>query len=230
MSSEGGDFWDRRYRAEGAIWGEQPSPTARRAAEFLPPAACVLDVGSGYGRDLVFLANRSCRVWGVDISREGHRLAEQRLAAQGKRAEQLYLGRFEELPLPKGSFDAILSHRMAHLLLHDETVVAFVQRLHCLLRAGGIVAVGARNPKDLVPEEMIQVDEQVYEYRSRPGHLIRYWDDESFRRLFGGLFTVLEVDHTCEDESRARPVPCQLTILIARKNDTAGQADQLSGR
>jgi SAM-dependent methyltransferase len=229
MNSEDGDFWDRRYRTEGAIWGEQASPTAQRAAAFLAPGARVLDVGSGYGRDLAFLAGRSCYVNGVDMSREGHRLAEQRLAAMNGRAEGLYLGRFEDLPLPEAGFDAILSHRMAHLMLSTEAVDAFVERLHRLLRTGGIAAIGARNREDLVPGDMIQVSEQVYEYRSRPGHCIRYWDDDSFRRLFGDRFTVLELTHTCEDESRARPVPCHLTILIARKKAPGGQANPSPG-
>lgn len=225
MSGENGDFWDRRYRSEGAIWGEQASPTALRAAAFLSPGTRVLDVGSGYGRDLAFLAGRACRVWGVEMSREGHRLAEERQAAQGSRAEQLYLGRFEELPLPQASFDAIVSHRMAHLLLSPEAVDAFVERLHRLLRAGGIAAIGARNRQDLDPAQMVEVGEQVYEYRNRPGHRIRYWDDDSFRQRFGGLFTVLDLAHTCENESQACPVPCHLTVLIARKNADAAPAE-----
>ena len=227
MNGEDADFWDRRYRLEGPIWGEMPSPTALRAAPYLKEGAQVLDVGSGYGRDLTFLAGRACRVSGVEISCEGHRLAAQRLAAEGCRAEQLYGGRFEELPLPEASFDAILSHRMAHLLLSADIVDAFIDRLHRLLRVGGIVAVGARNLEDLMPADMAQVSEQVYEYRSRPGHRIRYWDDESFRRLFGSRFSVLELVHTCEDESQARPVPCHLTILIARKNAAAARGDPI---
>lgn len=217
MNSEDADFWDQRYRSEGAIWGEQPSPTAIRAAAFLVPGARVLDVGFGYGRDLDFLAGHGCRVSGVEISREGHRLTERRLAAHNGRVERLYLGRFEELQLPQASFDAILSHRMAHLMLNGEIIAAFVERLHRLLRAGGILALGTRNRADLDPAEMVQVNEQVYEYRSRPGHRICYWDDESFRQLFGERFAVLDLTSTCEEESQARPVPCHLSIMVARK-------------
>jgi cyclopropane fatty-acyl-phospholipid synthase-like methyltransferase len=217
MSSEDGDFWDHRYRTEGAIWGEQPSPTAVRVAAHLPARARVLDIGFGYGRDLAFLAGRGCHVWGVEISREGYRLAEQRLLAQGNAVEQLYLGRFEKLSLPEASFDAILSHRMAHLLLTAEAVADFTDRLHRLLQPGGILAIGARNLEDLDPAKMVQAGEQVYEYRCRPDHRIRYWDDESFRKRFDNLFTIDELEHAREEESRANPVPCHLTILIARK-------------
>jgi hypothetical protein len=131
------------------------------------------------------------------------------------------------LSLPEASFDAVLSHRMAHLLLTPEAVATFSDRLHRLLLPGGILAIGARNLDDLDPPKMVQAGEQVYEYRCRPDHRIRYWDDESFRKLFGNLFTIDELERDSEEESRANPVPCHLTILIARKNADAAPVDHL---
>lgn len=217
MTSDEGDFWDRRYRAEGTIWGEEPSPTAVLAAPYLAAGARVLDIGSGYGRDLAFLAGRACGVVGVEISGEGHRLARQRLDELGGGAAQLLQCRFEDAPLPEETFDAILSHRMAHLLLGSEAVAGFAAKLHRLLRPGGILAIGARGLDDLDPAEMVRIGEQIYEYRRRPGHHIRYWDDESFRQVFGARFTILALTHAVEGESRANPVPCHLTVMIARK-------------
>lgn len=225
VSHDDGDFWDRRYQAEGAIWGEQPSPTAGLAAPYLAPGARVLDVGSGYGRDLAFLIGRGCHVVGIDASREGHRLAVQRLMGSG----ELLPGRFEDLSLPEGAFDAVLSHRMAHLLLTPQSVADFAARMHGLLRPDGILAVGARSSADRDPAEMVALGEGVYEYRRRPGHRIRYWDEEAFRRLFGGLFAVLALTPAVEDESHANPVPCRLMVLIARKKADAA-ADRLRRR
>lgn len=222
MTSDEGAFWDRRYREEGAIWGEQPSPTAMQIAPHLAEGARVLEVGSGYGRDLAFLAERRCRVSGVEISREGHRLARERLDGHGIQPEQLFLGRFEEMAGPEASFDAILSHRMAHLLLTPDAVAAFAAKSYRLLRPGGILALGARNLADLQPTEMVAVNHHVYEYRCRPGHQIRYWDDETFRQVFGEMHTILVLTHTTEPESRTVPVPCHLTIMIARKKTGSG--------
>ena len=57
----------------------------------------------------------------------------------------------------------------------------------------------------------------VHEYMPRPGHWIRYWDDASLRLVFGQGFAILALEHVLEDESHDRPVPCHVTILVARK-------------
>ena len=51
MTSNEGAFWHHSLRTEGAIWGRGPSPTAELAARYLHDGECVLEVGSGYGRD-----------------------------------------------------------------------------------------------------------------------------------------------------------------------------------
>ncbi len=187
------------------------------AVPNLTPGARVLEIGSGYGRNLTFLSGRGCRVFGVEMSCEGHRLARQRLAQKKVGAEELFLGRFEDMAMPEGMFDAVLSHRMAHLLLTPAAVAAFAAKSCQLLGPDGILAVGARNRADLNPAEMVQVSEQVYEYRLRPSHQIRYWDDEAFRQVFGPMFTIVSLTEATELESRAVPVPCHLTVMIARK-------------
>ena len=54
-------YWDGRYRADGAIWGETPSELAAVAIDrlrALGPRVSdlrLLDLGCGYGRDAVAL-------------------------------------------------------------------------------------------------------------------------------------------------------------------------------
>jgi len=212
-----GAFWDRRYVAEGAIWGEGPSATAAVACRHLAAGARVLDVGFGYGRDLVFLARRGCRVAGVELSQEGRRMAEERLHREGLWAEALLGGPFEDASVPGMPFDALLSHRVAHLLVTPESVARFARRAGAALRSGGLLCVGVRNRRDLDPGAMTPVGNGVFEYRDRPGHRIRYWDDESFGGAFGDDFTMLLLTEAVEEECRARPAPCHLTVMVARK-------------
>ena len=226
MRSDEGPFWDERFRREGAIWGEAPSPTAKALLRYLPANARVLEVGFGYGRDLAFLLGRGHRAWGVDLSAEGHRLAEERLRRAGLAAERLLTGPFEDSDCPPGQFDAVYSHRMAHLLVTDEAVERFADRAQRALRPGGTLCLAVRNADDRGSAEVRRVGEHVYEYTPRPGHWIRFWDDAALRRAFGRAFTILALERVCENESRGRPVPCQLTILVGRKGEGAGNGSR----
>ena len=64
---------------------------------------------------------------------------------------------------------------------------------------------------------MIQVGDEVYEYAGRPGHQIRYWADAAFRTVFGNAFTSLTLTDAVEAEAISHPVPCHLTVMLARK-------------
>jgi SAM-dependent methyltransferase len=222
MRSDEGRWWDERFGREGVIWGEGPSATANTALRYLPAGAKVLEVGFGYGRDLAFLVRQGYRVWGIDFSPEARRQTEARLRREGLQAERLETGAFENCALPNGLFDAVLSHRMAHLLVTEEAVERFADRAARVLRPGGLLCLGVRNAEDLKPEEVRSAGDQVYEYTPRPGHWIRFWDDESLRKAFGRAFTFLALDRVCETESKTRPVPCYLTILVGQKSGGVG--------
>lgn len=215
MDSNSGEFWDTRYRAEGAIWGEAPSPTAQVAAQHLTPRARLLEIGFGYGRDLPFYIRQGCRVTAIDLSATGRELAEERLQREGLHAESLLSGRFEQREFPE-SFDVVVSHRMAHLLVDPAEMAAFSARVRQVLRPGGLLCLGARNLHDLDPAAMICLGEGVYEYAARPGHRIRYWDHDAFRRTFNGSFELRSLVETTEPESQGHPVPCHLTVMVGQ--------------
>jgi SAM-dependent methyltransferase len=223
MRSDEGPFWDERFRREGAIWGEAPSPTAKALLHYLPANARVLEVGFGYGRDLAFLLRHGHRAWGVDLSAEARRRTEARLRREGLAAERLLTGRFEDSDCPDGQFDAVLSHRVAHLLVTDEAVARFAEKARRALRPGGLLCLAVRNAEDRDPAEVRRVVEHVDEYTPRPGHWIRFWDDEALRRAFGTAFTLQALERAHENESRGRPVPCRLTVVVGRK--AAGAAN-----
>jgi SAM-dependent methyltransferase len=217
MRSDEAGFWDERFRREGVIWGEEPSPTARIAVKYLPANALVVEIGFGYGRDLAFMLRQGYRVWGVDLSPEARRRTEARLGHDGLWPERLETTSFEATTCPAGMFDAVLSHRMAHLLVTPQAVERFVETMRRVLRPGGVVCLGMRNTEDINPTEVRCEKDHVGEYLPRPGHWIRFWDDEGLRQAFGKTFTFLALERVCETESRDRPVPCHLTVLVARK-------------
>lgn len=221
MRSDESPFWDERFKHEGFIWGEAPSPTAQTAVAYLPANARVLEVGFGYGRDLVFLLRQGYQAWGVDFSAEARSQTEARLQREGLVAEGLLSGTFQESGCPDGQFDAVISHRMAHLLVTDEEVERFTDKAQRVLRPGGLLCLGVRNTDDRNPAEVRPIGKGVCEYMPRPGHLIRFWDDEALRKAFSKAFTFLAFDRVTENESLERPIPCHLTVMVAQKIDGA---------
>lgn len=210
-------FWDQRYREEGAIWGEDPSPTAKLVADHAPAKSRILDVGFGYGRDMAYLLKRGHRLSGVDLSHVGQECACERFLREEITAEQLKVAEYASDVFPPETFDLIYSHRVAHLLTTEEAIESFALVTQHLLKPRGIFCLGVRDTRDLDPGAMNCVGPDVYEYKHRPGHRIRYWEEASFRRVFGGAFEILNLTHAAEPESFERPLPCRLTIMTARK-------------
>jgi tRNA G46 methylase TrmB len=106
VSEAAATFWNQRYRDHSACWGEDGSPTLQLALKHFPAAGHALEIGYGYGRDLVTLARRGLVVTGIDPSGEGQHMAEARLAALGVKMVTLLTADFTEARLlgrPAGS-------------------------------------------------------------------------------------------------------------------------------
>jgi SAM-dependent methyltransferase len=59
--------WDRRYRGTELVWTAQPNRFVVEELQGLPPGRA-LDLGSGEGRNAVWLAERGWQVTAVDFS------------------------------------------------------------------------------------------------------------------------------------------------------------------
>lgn len=132
------------YRALGATglairtkpeWDAQIVAAVR---ELLPPSGRVLDVGCGYGRIAIPLAELGYDVTGLDIAPNLLRAA-RREAARRRLAIRLDQGSMTELPYPPASFDAVLCLWTAfHELLEEAEQVAALREMRRALRPGGV--------------------------------------------------------------------------------------------
>ena len=212
-------FWNQRYSNHKACWGDDGSPTLQVALRHFPATGRALEIGYGYGRDLVALARRGLAVTGIDPSDEGRHMAEERLTALKLSTAALMTADFTDSDLPLAAFDAVLSHRTLHLMTAPGSVDRFVRKLAAVARPGAVVCIGTRDLRDLDPARMIghHHGDDVYEYSDRPGHVISYWDDERFRKTFAADFDFVSLEQASEQEASDNPVPCYLTIMVARR-------------
>lgn len=61
------EYWDKRYSASERIWSGEPNPHLVTTARDLAPGRA-LDIGSGEGADVIWLARQGWTVTGLDLS------------------------------------------------------------------------------------------------------------------------------------------------------------------
>ena len=94
----------------------------------------IVDFGCGSGANSVLLAGRGAHVWGVDISADLIRLAQRRLAVNGRAGQaQFLVGSAHDLPFPDGTIDVVFGIAILHHL--DLSLVS--KEVRRVLRPGG---------------------------------------------------------------------------------------------
>lgn len=151
--------WDRRYGE--AQWPSQPDPLLVNLASALPPGNAI-DLGSGPGRNGLWLASRGWEVTLVDGSTVGLAQADQRAKEAGTPITTLQ-GDLAEYTPQAGRYDLVI---VANIHLHPP------QRAHLFAGAADALApgghlfvvghhaeslgtVGPPDPQRLYDEEML---------------------------------------------------------------------------
>ncbi len=80
-------YWNDFYAAQASLVPTGPSAFARWVSEREPVSSTLLDIGSGTGRDSLWLAEQGYTVLGCDYSRTSLTIAGQRAEEQGVRVD-----------------------------------------------------------------------------------------------------------------------------------------------
>ncbi len=133
---------------------------------LLPPAGRVLDVGCGYGRIAIPLAEQGYEVTGFDISRNLLRAA-RREASRRRLGIRFDEGSMTALPYESGTFDAVVCLWTAfHELLEEAEQVAALGEMVRVLREGGVGVIDG-------PAYVSPTDAEIASgARHGPGHRI----------------------------------------------------------
>jgi ArsR family transcriptional regulator len=167
------------FRREGMDWDEMRAldldATAIEAAllDALPPRiGSLLDIGTGTGRLLELLADRTQRALGVDASREMLALARARLSERGL-AERcsVRLADMYRLPLADARFDVVTLQMVLHYAEDPAAALAEATRV---LAPGGTLLV-----LDLAPHDRTEI-------LTRFAHRWPGFDDAAMAGWLGG--------------------------------------------
>jgi SAM-dependent methyltransferase len=159
---EEGAFGEALYTIEQR--GELPDAAALASLGCGNPTAVaelregdvVLDLGSGGGIDVILSAKRvgpTGTAYGVDMTDEMLALAQRNAAEAGVRNVHFLKGVIEEVPLPAGSVDVVISNCVINLSTDKGAVLSELARV---LKPGGRIGVS-----DVVAEDRLSPDERA---------------------------------------------------------------------
>lgn len=218
MTTDKSDRWDIEYAKDKQIPSSNtlfPSSALKRFLTSVPELSPgkVLDLGSGNGRNSIYLAQLGWNVIGVEFSIVAVELAERNAveAGVGDRARFSDQSVADRLDYPDASFDLIIDMMVMHCLSSDERVKT-LSEVKRLLRPGGyfvfhtLAAEGDEfeklvktNPgqelnsysfesKGHTVVEKAFTREELVEMMS-PLELVTLESSESVTKAFGGEFT-----------------------------------------
>jgi SAM-dependent methyltransferase len=131
---------DRDVLPEAAVLASLGCGNPTAVAE-LREGERVLDLGSGGGIDVLLSARRvgsTGKAYGLDMTEEMLALALRNAAEAGVTNVEFLKGRIEEIPLPAGTIDVVISNCVINLAADKAAVFAEMARV---LRPGGRIGV-----------------------------------------------------------------------------------------
>jgi len=180
-------YYNQKYQEEGFHWGQDPSSLVVEIADKIQGK--VLEIGSGEGRNVVYLAKKGLDVTAVDFSEEGIEKSKRFAQEQGITIEHI-LGDITDPNLYSrlDNYDCILSINSLQLLNPEE--VAFVldaMKKHTLPQ--GLNAIQSFIAKDRAEKRR---------YRFQKGELKKAyngWDIIKYKEFLGPWETHGEPRH-----------------------------------
>ena len=130
--------WDQRYSGPGLVWGAGPNRFVVEELTALPPGRAI-DLGTGEGRNAIWLAERGWLVTAVDFSAGGLARAGRLAAERGISVNWVQADLLDWQPEP-GGYDLVL---IAYLHLPSAELTRVFRAAAAAVAPGGtLLAVG----------------------------------------------------------------------------------------
>lgn len=164
--------WNKRFEADGYIFGQEPNAYLRAQAGLLVPGGRVLCVADGEGRNSVWLARQGLQVDAFDIAEVGVRKA-QKLAESAGVHVNYRVADCDQWPWQASAYDAVVAIFVQ--FADPEMRARLFANMVRTLKPGGLLILQGYTPKQL-------------EYKTGgPPILSHLYTPELLREAFGAL-------------------------------------------
>ena len=162
----------------------------------------VLDVGCGFGNNLVPFAELGCECHGVEIHPDMVKLSEEILGKRGYKAE-IQEGINRKLPYPDGHFDLLLSVATIHYEGTEENVLAALREFRRVVKPGGLIYIATAGPAHEIYCRAEMLGDHRYrirDYDFRNGQEFFFFDNEKYLQYYcAQVFQGVEVGRIKEE-------------------------------
>lgn len=204
--------WEDIYAEESDFFGEEPSYSAKKAAETFKTMgkSKILELGAGQGRDALFFVSQGFNVTALDYS-------ETAVSAIKERAEKLKLPKNlstlihdvrKPFPFEDDSFDACYCHMLYCMALCTSELETLFQEVRRVLKPEGLNVFTVRNTSDPHYKQGIPRGEDMFE---TGGFIVHFFSREKIRHLSKG-YEIISIEEFEEGE-----LPRKLFLVCLRK-------------
>lgn len=157
----------------------------------------VLDLGSGTGKNSLFLAERGSIVTGVELSKTAVRIAKDRAKQRDLEVNFIEGDIGSKLPFAKGSFDLLLDVVSSNSLTETERA-NYLSEINRVLKPGGFMFVkalckdGDKNAENLMTK--FPGKEKDMYIMPETGIVERIFSKEDLQKLYSKNFEILNLE------------------------------------
>jgi len=196
------EYWESKFKEEGAMWDFFPSDSAIQAVNIFKEHDLkrILIPGAGYGRNARLFIENGFRVTAIEIS--GSAIA---LARSHEISCRIHHGSVTEMPFDDTIFDGIYCYALIHLLNQRERKQFLNSCFDQLIKNGLMIFVVAS-----VQNSMNGTGRYLSKDRFMisKGLKVFFYDNESVEKEFRpyGLMSYVDIDEPVKFIARQEPI------------------------
>jgi ubiquinone/menaquinone biosynthesis C-methylase UbiE len=182
------DKWDERYLEKESYVTEGPVPAVEeffKKYEKELKGGKVLDIGSGPGRNLTYIARQGFDTYGIDNSEASLKLLKERLKKEGL-AAHFAQASFYDLPFEDNKFRAAISNNVFQHNDWEGAEKSFSEAAR-VLEPGGLFMVSIRSTSRALPEMRTDVPDKgvtfIPKEGSKAGIMLHHYSLEEVEEL-----------------------------------------------